>query len=135
MDKVEFTHEGEPLSKSNHYQICSPKGKKPFMYVPVDIKKYGAGLAETAKAAMGDRKPFSGPVSMTVVGFFNSRRRKDIQNTLKSVCDALNDIVYEDDSQIVTLSASKFYNKEHPGIRIIVQEIEPKSEYPLTSCK
>lgn len=45
----------------------------------------------------------------------------DLDNFIKLVSDAFNGIVYDDDSQIVTLSAAKFYAEE-PAI---IAEITP----------
>ena len=36
-------------------------------------------------------------------------KKPDIDNIIKVVCDALNGVVYKDDTQIVSISAQKFY--------------------------
>lgn len=51
--------------------------------------------------------PWDGDVSLHVEFFRGTRRRVDIDNLLKLVQDALNGVVFVDDSQIVSLSASR----------------------------
>ena len=60
--------------------------------------------------AIGHR-PIDGPVKLHLDVTFGDRRRRDLQNLFGSVCDALNEIVYDDDSQIHKLSATKDYKK------------------------
>jgi len=43
--------------------------------------------------------------------------RPDIDNYIKSVMDALNGVAYEDDSQVVTLTAAKLYSVD-PRVEI-----------------
>lgn len=47
-------------------------------------------------------------------------KKPDIDNLIKSVCDALNGIAYIDDSQIVSIEASKCYSN-NPGTEIEIQ--------------
>jgi Holliday junction resolvase RusA-like endonuclease len=48
-------------------------------------------------------------------------KRPDLDNYLKMVLDALQGVVYVDDSQIVYMISSKIYS-ERPGIRIEVSQ-------------
>ena len=49
-------------------------------------------------------------------------KKPDIDNMIKTVLDALNGLAYDDDKQIVELTASKSYNT-YPGTCIRVREI------------
>ena len=49
-------------------------------------------------------------------------KKPDIDNLVKTVLDALNGLAYDDDKQIIELSAHKRYNK-YPGTVIRVREI------------
>lgn len=49
-------------------------------------------------------------------------KRPDIDNCIKSITDALNEIAYKDDNQIVILKASKFYSDE-PRTEVIIEEV------------
>ena len=50
--------------------------------------------------------------------------RPDIDNYVKLVCDALNQYLFEDDSQIVELHATKAYGNP-PRIDIEIEEVQP----------
>tara|TARA_A100001391_G_scaffold151708_1_gene109458 strand:- start:970 stop:1365 length:396 start_codon:yes stop_codon:yes gene_type:complete len=67
---------------------------------------------------------FQKPVKMHLEVVFGDRRKRDLQNCFGSVCDALNGVVYEDDCQIVYLSASKRVERKQWGFTITVEEIE-----------
>lgn len=57
--------------------------------------------------------------------------RPDVDNLLKGISDSLNGIVWQDDSQIVTLSASKLWaGSRGPGLRINVVPCTPASPTP-----
>jgi len=49
-------------------------------------------------------------------------KRPDIDNLFKAISDALNGIVYRDDSQIVQLAVEKVYGSE-PGVIICLSEM------------
>lgn len=53
--------------------------------------------------------------------------RPDLDNYLKAVLDALNGIVFKDDSQVVILSALKQYG-DKPGTTVVLTEIEKQGE-------
>jgi len=48
--------------------------------------------------------------------------KADIDNYSKSILDSLNGIIYKDDSQIVYLSASKYYS-DNPRVEVMIKEI------------
>ena len=53
-------------------------------------------------------EPLTGPIEMSLVLYPPDRRRRDADNSLKAVCDALEKAgAYEDDSQIVKLTVEK----------------------------
>jgi len=57
---------------------------------------------------------------MAALGEIRATKRPDLDNFLKAVKDALNGIVWRDDSQIVNLCARKVYG-EHPKLVITVE--------------
>lgn len=50
-------------------------------------------------------------------------KRPDIDNCMKAVCDALNDIAYKDDSQIVAAVIQKFWSDE-PRSVVTIEELD-----------
>jgi Holliday junction resolvase RusA-like endonuclease len=87
--------------------------KKPFTeQLSVSLKIYRQIPKSTTKK---DRALFLAGIKRPVV-------KADIDNYSKSVLDALNDIIYKDDSQVVDLYASKYYS-DNPRVEIIIKEI------------
>lgn len=56
-------------------------------------------------------------------GEIKHNKRPDIDNCIKSIADALNNIAYKDDSQIVQVIACKLYSDE-PRTEVIIEEIK-----------
>lgn len=66
----------------------------------------------------------AGPLRV-VLGFYRSSRRKaDVDNLAKSVLDAGNGTVWEDDSQILELVAEIRHRAKAPAIEILVYRLE-----------
>ena len=94
-DSVNFTVPGQPVPKGR------PRlGRDSHTYTPPRTKAYEKKVATIAKLAMLGRPPFEFSVSVTIYAFIKGRRRIDWDNIAKSITDAMNKIVYEDDSQI-----------------------------------
>ena len=119
-----------------------PKGRPRFghgrAYTPQRTRNYEQDLQWQAKLAMRGRLPFDGPIRVEVLAAFpiaaswpNAKKiracagtirhtsRPDVDNLLKCVGDALNGIVWRDDSQIVIATIAKRYS-DHPRLRIEV---------------
>ena len=47
--------------------------------------------------------------------------KPDIDNVVKVVCDALNKVAYNDDTQVVKIVAEKYYG-ETPGLVVEIRE-------------
>jgi Holliday junction resolvase RusA-like endonuclease len=54
--------------------------------------------------------------------YFETKRRRDLDNQNKILFDALSGIVYDDDSQISELRLRREYDRARPRIEIQVQE-------------
>lgn len=54
-------------------------------------------------------------------GFIRPTKKKDIDNVCKICMDALNNVAYRDDAQIVGLFAQRFYS-DNPRVEIIIRE-------------
>jgi crossover junction endodeoxyribonuclease RusA len=64
--------------------------------------------AVCAYVAEGQTKPVTGPLAVDIEAFFPDRRRRDLDNILKSLLDSLTHAgVWEDDSQITDLRIRK----------------------------
>jgi Holliday junction resolvase RusA-like endonuclease len=121
-------------------------------YTPGKTRKYEEKLAAQAARTMDNRSPIAGPVSVQVCAYvpipkgWSKRKRTlalageirptvrpDIDNYLKSACDALNSVVWIDDKQVIDGRVEKFYS-ERPRLRIVVTEIEASQERCSLPC-
>jgi Holliday junction resolvase RusA-like endonuclease len=106
-------------------------------YTPAATRVYKSAIRYVAQERMTGRPPFDGPLEITVTATFPipsswSRKKReaalsgmlphtsapDCDNLLK-VCDALNQIIWRDDKQIVRATITKRYG-EIPSLRIEV---------------
>jgi Holliday junction resolvase RusA-like endonuclease len=59
-----------------------------------------------------------GDVSLRCVVYFKDRRR-DLDNVLKPLLDALNGIVYRDDRQVAHLEFTKRFDVRRPRVELV----------------
>ena len=106
--KVCIKGSGKIPSKKNQMIIS---GKR--LIKDNSVRLFESTLRAEAIAVMtaAGLQPTDKPVKLHLDVTFGDKRRRDVQNCFGSVCDALNDIVYNDDCQIHVLSAQKTYMK------------------------
>ena len=135
---------GEPIGKGRpRFRPVTTKTGRSFVnaYTPAKTRSYERALAITAKTAMRGQRPLSGPLAVTVTAFmtipasWSAKKRDaalagavrpgrpDVDNIFKGAADALNGIVFDDDSQIVDARIMKVY-AESPLLRIEVREAQ-----------
>lgn len=68
------------------------------------------------------------PVSLHLMVIEGDKRRRDLQNYFGSICDALNKIVYKDDSQIQKLTAERLHIKGQFGYTIVIEIIKKRRD-------
>tara|TARA_R110000868_G_scaffold189732_5_gene433285 strand:+ start:4198 stop:4557 length:360 start_codon:yes stop_codon:yes gene_type:complete len=109
---------GKIPSKKNQMMICGRRLVKhrDVRQFEIDLRAAAAQVMTLAGLQTTDK-----PVELHLDVTFGDRRRRDVQNCFGSVCDALNDTVYLDDSQIQNISASKQYKKGEWCYTIIVK--------------
>jgi Holliday junction resolvase RusA-like endonuclease len=102
------------------------------------VEAYHATVRMAAERAMAGRSPFTGAIEMVITALFPvpaswSRKRQaqalagtiakvtkpDIENACKGVMDALQSVAYQDDRQIVKLTALKLYG-DRPRLEIVL---------------
>lgn len=138
--------QGKPGHKARHRsRIVFPKNGKAFIhnYPDPDTEAYEKVLAEYAGLLMRNKSPVLGPVALMVHSFraipkswsttdqeralaanIRPTSRPDWDNFGK-ITDALNLIVWHDDSQVVDGRSLKYYS-DRPALRIEVREmVEP----------
>jgi crossover junction endodeoxyribonuclease RusA len=80
-------------------------------------RAFKAAAALLAKAA--GVKPLSGPVQV-FIRVYRRRRAGDLDGFLKSLLDACNGVLFEDDSQVVAIHAVRLDDKVNPRAEIEV---------------
>ena len=135
---LHFHVEGNPVGKGR------PRFRRTKNFVQTYTDSKTAAWEEKVKSAakqgMGDTPPLETPVS--VYGYFglsvpssHSKKRTtaclegreapskkpDLDNMAKAVLDAMNGVVFKDDSQIINLHLKKVYSIE-VGVNVLVKE-------------
>lgn len=140
---VAFVVAGEPVAKGRPRAFSSSTGIR--MHTPKATKAYERSVQAAAGAAMRGAIPFGRPVALYVAIFLPipaswskkkqtlarieviaATNKPDADNVLKAIKDGMNGIVYEDDSQVVEVAASKKYGTE-PRVEVRVQELDKQS--------
>jgi Holliday junction resolvase RusA-like endonuclease len=131
--------------------IPVPKGRPRFRsfgkfvqtYTDNKTRDFEAKVAETAKVAIGASEPlktplkvflqFTLPIPASVTkkrlksildGLEVHTKKPDLDNLIKATIDGMDKIVFDNDSQIVNISATKKYGT-HPQTDILVMEYLP----------
>lgn len=113
-------------------------------FTPERTVNYEGRLALAAQEAMAGAPPIAGPVAVWVRAFIpiadskpkkfkaaalagdiHPTKKPDLDNIVKIAADALNLIVWNDDSQMVQLHTSKRYS-DTPRLEIMVYEIDDR---------
>jgi Holliday junction resolvase RusA-like endonuclease len=141
-----FEIAGKPGHKARHRsRIVFPKKGKAFIhnYPDPDTEAYEKMIREYASLLMRGRPPTERPVALLVhsfreipeswsraekaralAGHIRPTSRPDWDNYGK-ITDALNEVVWKDDSQVVDGRSIKFYS-DRPALRVEVREmVEP----------
>lgn len=120
------------------------RGRYPHAYDPQESRKYKLLVRIMAKSAMFEQgaAPLEGPVMLSVQEFraipqsWSRKKREaalegsifpttkpDMSNIVKGIEDAMNGIVWHDDSQVVITRTMKIYD-ETPRVEVEVREVE-----------
>jgi Holliday junction resolvase RusA-like endonuclease len=136
---VTFTVDGDPVPKGR--PRFARRGQFVQTYTDAKTIDYETQVAMRARHAIGSTKPLEGALSVflylryAVPASYSKKRKEaclkgleypkriDIDNVYKSITDAMNGIVYLDDSQIVEAHIKKVYAEES-GANIMVQECD-----------
>lgn len=108
---------GKPLSTQHAYKTtCVNK------YARIYITDKGKATRDywrvQAKEQWGEFPPIQDELEVNIILYFGDKRKRDLDNHLKLVIDALTGVCFEDDSQIIGLHVYKEYDKENPRVEI-----------------
>ena len=91
-------------------------------YITKKGREYKGIIEDTLTEFMIDKIRKTGNIRISLVFYFNNRRKNDIDNFAKPILDFMSDIIYEDDKQIIELNVKKFYDRENPRLIIKVED-------------
>lgn len=136
---IKITVPGDPVPKGRHRaRIVQPRNKPAFIhfYQDADTEAYEKKVAWQARIVMGPRGWLLGALEIRVTAWVSIPQswsqkqqaralngdllpttRPDADNYLKCCLDAMNSVVYKDDSQFVTMSVTKRYS-DSPRLEI-----------------
>ncbi len=139
MDKVKFTVLGEPKGKGRP-RFSTQTGRA---FTPKQTVNYETLIhTEYMVQCKGFRFPDDAMLDMRILAYYSvpksgsktekakklantirPTKKPDMDNVVKMVADALNQVAYKDDTQIVDCQVRKFYS-EQPRIEVIIQEVQ-----------
>jgi Holliday junction resolvase RusA-like endonuclease len=133
---ITITLAGEPKGKGRPRHT-----RAGVTFTPAATRAYETALRWAAQVAMNGRKPLTGPLSLAVEAFLPVPRswskkrqrmaiaglvrptgRPDLDNIIKST-DALHSIIWNDDTQVVDVRASKRYS-DKPRLVLTVMSLD-----------
>lgn len=137
--QVVFQVDGPPIGKGR--PKFARRGNFVSAYTPTKTRDYEDQIREAAKKAMGTSEPLETPVAAFIYitvpiptsypkkrfkacleGSERPCKKPDCDNILKAYFDAMNEVVYKDDSQIVEIHAKKVYGTIGM-VEVMVQEL------------
>lgn len=138
---IEFFVPGKPVPKARARVVRHNGITRSF--TPENTANFELLVKYCAFEAMQHAKPADGPLRMTMTmclsppaSWSNKKRtqaiegqlwptvKPDISNVQKSIEDAMNGVVYVDDSQLCEIHTRKCYSAQ-PGVRVKVERIDP----------
>ncbi|MBP6018783.1 MAG: RusA family crossover junction endodeoxyribonuclease [Burkholderiaceae bacterium] len=137
---VAFTVPGKPVGKGR--PRAAKRGNHIQLYTPENTVNYESTVALVASQAMAGRSPIEGPVEVVmrlvvpVPKSWSKKKQQDAldgrllpttkpdkDNVVKAIFDAMNDIVWRDDVQVVDLTSRKRYGAV-PCVQVVVGTVE-----------
>lgn len=117
-DRAEFTVLGPPQP----WQRAGTT-RKGVRYTQPETKRYEQAIKVAAMSVRlhTDTWPKNGRYRLHVAAYFADHRRRDLDNVLKAVCDALNGVAYDDDSQINVMHIERWVDANRPRTVITVE--------------
>jgi len=138
--QIIFNVVGDPKGKGRPRFSRFSKFTK--VYTDQQTLDYETAIGISASQAMGSSQPLESPVEVFLYvrlpipqsyskkrseaclnGSERPKKKPDIDNVAKVFLDAMNGIVYKDDTQVVSLHVNKVYAQES-GVDVLIREAE-----------
>lgn len=106
-----------PPSVNEIYRHTAKFGRV-VKYKTTEHREYVGAVGNAVRRAqlhdpLIDTFPFTGPVALTI-RIYRPAKRGDLDNRIKAIQDALNQVAWLDDAQIVAIHAYRFDDKANP---------------------
>ena len=115
---LSFDVPGEPRPKQS-FRYSSRGGG----FTAAPVKAWQDAVAWQAKIAMKGADMMSGYLSVSLIFRLGNKRRVDLDNLSKAVLDAMNGVVYEDDTIVCKLNLNKMVVKKDAGVSVLVETL------------
>lgn len=122
--KVNLTLPFGPYT-NNMYITLMLKGR-PVRVPSGEAKKYKKAVEKICRSR-DDLRPFAGELKLEM-RFYRPRRVGDLDGMFKAVIDSLKGFAFEDDKQIVEITAQRFDDKHNPRVEVEISEIRAVQE-------
>lgn len=137
---MKFTVTGEPKGKGR--PRFNPYARHSRPRTPEDTVVYENWIALQYSNQCGDMFPNDAAISMTIKAYYRIPKRTsrkdrvlmemgtirptkkpDLDNVIKVYADALNEVAYHDDTQIVSLACEKLYS-DNPRVEVVLESVK-----------
>ena len=122
MSVLRFTVPGAPRPKQRPRRSAAGS-----WYTPRATQRYEEAVAAYALAAGARGRP--GPFAVRAALYFPDRRRRDADNCVKTLLDALNGLLWTDDAEVTQLEVAKHLDPINPRAEV---EVRPAALSPST---
>ena len=112
---VSFTVTGAPVPKGR------PRVYRGRAVTPARTVAYEKLVGYSALQARPWNEPTDKPIRMIMHFYVADNRRRDIDNLQKAVLDGASGILFVDDSQIVSIEATKQVDRENPRVEVVLE--------------
>ena len=111
---------GPPVPKARA-RACSDGRHR----TPKATRAYERLVASIARFSIPIGWPMDGQYKLSVNFYFADHRRRDSDNCLKSIADALNKLAYDDDNQVTEICGRKVGGDPRPRAEVTVEYLGP----------
>ncbi|WP_237173024.1 RusA family crossover junction endodeoxyribonuclease [Paracandidimonas lactea] len=137
---VSFMVPGKPVGKGR--PRAAKRGRHITLYTPEETASYESTVALAAGQAMAGQPLIDGPVdvlmriALPVPASWSQKKQRealagtlvptvkpDMDNVIKAVFDAINGVVWNDDTQVADLRVQRRYGAA-PGVSVVVMTLE-----------
>lgn len=113
-----LTMPGNPQPKERAQTVTTRQGKR-MSFTPARTRQAENAIKAAARLRWPKVRPMEGRWTVEMNFYRDSRRRVDLDNLAKTMQDALNGILWVDDSDIQVLVLSKHIDRASPRTEVI----------------